>query len=147
MPIHPDTAKFQEKLDKLKGPPVTLINGIGDNEHSPPLEFELIECLRLGDGVPPFDAAFQCGCQCPASGCTDTKQCDCLDGIDPRQFAYKGGKIRPGRGNGNSIVECNDSCSCTMECENRVVQQGRQIPIQIFRTPSKGWGEYHLVFS
>lgn len=144
LPIHPDTISFQKKLDKLKGPPVTLVNSVGDNEHSPPLEFELVENLRLGEGIPPFDAGFLCGCQCPSSGCTDTK-CECLDDIDPRQFAYKNGRIKPGRGNENSIVECNDSCSCGIECDNRVVQRGRQIPIQIFRTASKGWGEYYVV--
>ncbi|RPB14921.1 SET domain-containing protein [Morchella conica CCBAS932] len=139
-PDHPDTVKFQEKLDQLPGPRVTLVNTTGDGEHSPPLDFELIRELRLSEDVPVKDSDFLFGCSCPASGCTDPTVCDCVKDLIPQQFAYKNGVIRTGFDNQNVVYECNPKCSCTIECGNRVVERGRQVELQIFRTQNKGWG-------
>lgn len=39
------------------------------------------------------------------------------------------------------IYECHDACSCGPECPNRVVERGRKVPLQIFRTEDgRGWG-------
>ncbi|KAF9767686.1 Histone-lysine N-methyltransferase, H3 lysine-9 specific dim-5 [Fusarium sp. DS 682] len=38
------------------------------------------------------------------------------------------------------IYECHQSCSCSIDCPNRVVERGRTIPLEIFRTPDRGWG-------
>jgi histone-lysine N-methyltransferase SUV39H len=38
------------------------------------------------------------------------------------------------------IQECTEKCACTMMCHNRVVQRGRQVDLEIFRTPNRGWG-------
>lgn len=51
------------------------------------------------------------------------------------------------------IYECHEGCACaeTTEgdddtaCVNRVVERGRQIPLQIFRTEDRGWGVRTLV--
>lgn len=44
------------------------------------------------------------------------------------------------------IYECHDGCSCSREtCPNRVVERGRKIPLQIFRTEDRGWGVRTLV--
>lgn len=139
-PDHPDTRKFQEKLNQLPGPRVTLINTTGDGEHSPPLDFELIQELRLAEGVPAKDSDFLFGCSCPASGCTDPTVCDCVKDQIPQQFAYKNGLIKAGLDNQQVIYECNAKCSCTIECGNRVVERGRQVELQLFRTRTKGWG-------
>lgn len=41
------------------------------------------------------------------------------------------------------IYECHEGCHCDKAlCPNRVVERGRQIPLQIFRTDDgRGWGE------
>lgn len=39
------------------------------------------------------------------------------------------------------LYECHAGCSCSMSCPNRVVERGRTVPLQIFRTPDRGWGE------
>lgn len=39
------------------------------------------------------------------------------------------------------IYECHEGCDCTESCPNRVVERGRKVPLQIFRTESTGWGE------
>ncbi|KAK5095584.1 hypothetical protein LTS08_007976 [Lithohypha guttulata] len=38
------------------------------------------------------------------------------------------------------IYECNDYCGCDQRCTNRVVQNGRTIPLQIFDTDNRGFG-------
>lgn len=42
---------------------------------------------------------------------------------------------------GTAIYECNKLCKCDKNCPNRVVQQGRKVPLCIFRTSNGcGWG-------
>ncbi|PNP59557.1 hypothetical protein THARTR1_00730 [Trichoderma harzianum] len=38
------------------------------------------------------------------------------------------------------LYECHAGCSCSKDCPNRVVERGRTIPLQIFRTDDRGWG-------
>ncbi|KAI1157293.1 SET domain-containing protein [Nemania serpens] len=38
------------------------------------------------------------------------------------------------------IYECHESCICSPACPNRVVERGRKVPLQIFRTKNRGWG-------
>jgi histone-lysine N-methyltransferase SUV39H len=38
------------------------------------------------------------------------------------------------------IYECHAGCSCSPQCPNRVVERGRTVPLQIFRTENRGWG-------
>ncbi|KAI3341891.1 SET domain-containing protein [Ustulina deusta] len=40
----------------------------------------------------------------------------------------------------NPIYECHESCVCSPDCPNRVVEKGRKVPLQIFRTENRGWG-------
>ncbi|KAK5634476.1 hypothetical protein RRF57_010189 [Xylaria bambusicola] len=40
----------------------------------------------------------------------------------------------------NPIYECHESCVCSPDCFNRVVEKGRKLPLQIFRTKNRGWG-------
>lgn len=40
------------------------------------------------------------------------------------------------------LYECHAGCSCPPSCPNRVVERGRTIPLEIFRTPDRGWGEF-----
>jgi histone-lysine N-methyltransferase SUV39H len=48
------------------------------------------------------------------------------------------GKVLESR---HPIYECHASCACSVDCKNRVVERGRKIPLQIFRTKDgRGWG-------
>lgn len=39
------------------------------------------------------------------------------------------------------IYECHEGCKCSANCPNRIVERGRQVPLQIFRTENgRGWG-------
>lgn len=39
------------------------------------------------------------------------------------------------------IYECHKECKCGEWCPNRVVERGRKVALQIFRTKTTGWGE------
>lgn len=39
------------------------------------------------------------------------------------------------------LYECHQGCSCSPDCPNRVVERGRTVPLQIFRTKDRGWGK------
>ncbi|KAL1750657.1 hypothetical protein FB107DRAFT_175729, partial [Schizophyllum commune] len=41
------------------------------------------------------------------------------------------------------VFECHDGCRCGSSCPNRVVQEGRQVPIAIKKTLHKGWGVFN----
>ena len=38
------------------------------------------------------------------------------------------------------MTECNKYCTCGPNCRNRVVQKGRKVVLEIFKTDDKGWG-------
>ncbi len=38
------------------------------------------------------------------------------------------------------IYECHAGCRCSLACPNRVVERGRKVPLQVFRTSDRGWG-------
>lgn len=44
----------------------------------------------------------------------------------------------------NPIYECHSRCSCSENCPNRVTSKGRQVPLEIFRTENRGWGEFAM---
>jgi hypothetical protein len=143
--MHEDYKVFINKLSELPGPPVTLVNEV-DDEPSPPVDFEFITSLRLGKNVPEYDDGFTFGCECPVSGCVDPTECTDLIELQDghRQFAYN----KHGRNitdNQLAIFECNHMCSCGPSCSNRVVQRGRKIPLEIFKTKDKGWGELTVI--
>ncbi|KAL7266370.1 hypothetical protein RUND412_011085 [Rhizina undulata] len=133
---HPDSLLFQEKLNKIKGPPVKLVNTV-DEVQLPPLTFEFINKLRLGQGVPEHQPEFGWGCDCPIGGC-QLGACQCIQDLSEKKFAYSHGKAN--RDSVLVIIECNQHCGCGPSCRNRVVQKGRKLPFEIFKTEKKGWG-------
>ncbi|KAH9327214.1 hypothetical protein KI387_007392, partial [Taxus chinensis] len=41
---------------------------------------------------------------------------------------------------GYLVYECNLMCSCQKECQNRVLQKGVQVKLEVYKTKQKGWG-------
>ncbi|XP_022741759.1 histone-lysine N-methyltransferase SUVR5-like isoform X2 [Durio zibethinus] len=41
---------------------------------------------------------------------------------------------------GYLVYECNRMCSCNRACPNRVLQNGVQVKLEVFKTENKGWG-------
>lgn len=80
------------------------------------------------------------GCNCE-NGCS--RESNCCPSIVKGQFAYKNvnNKKRLRLNNTQMIYECNENCSCDVNCLNRVTQQPRLFPMQIFKTDDdRGWG-------
>lgn len=47
----------------------------------------------------------------------------------------------------NPIYECNLRCNCGEFCKTRVVQKGRKVPLEIFKTANRGWGKLKCFIS
>ncbi|XP_027505818.1 histone-lysine N-methyltransferase SETDB2-like [Corapipo altera] len=97
-----------------------------------------------------FSSLFVDSCDC-TDGCIDRSKCACLQltargcsktslssGIKRcRGYRYKRleGPVPSG------IYECSVLCRCDkLMCQNRVVQHGIQVRLQVFNTAKKGWG-------
>jgi Pre-SET motif len=132
--------EFLEALDNVKGPPIWVVNDI-DAEPCPPLVFHWVDECVLGENVPSRDSNFTHGCSCPNGECDLTKPlgCECLDDLDVKRFSYNmdGLMIHPP---GMAVIECNSRCRCSRSCPNRVVERGRRMPLELFKTANKGWG-------
>ncbi|TGZ79688.1 SET domain-containing protein [Ascodesmis nigricans] len=146
---HPDYSTFMAKLSALPGPPITIRNEFDSTKPSPPLDFEFMEDLKLGEGVPEWDSSASFGCSCGLGGCENNPECECLEKLDMdeshspfAELSYtKSQRLCPGHCNTKIIYECNPVCDCGPNCGNKVVGRGRQVPLEIFMTPeNKGWG-------
>jgi histone-lysine N-methyltransferase SUV39H len=67
----------------------------------------------------------------------------------PKRFPYLKGTrllVRSYIESGYPIYECNHKCMCggsdEFTCKSRVVQNGRQVGLEIFKTRDRGWGKY-----
>ena len=38
------------------------------------------------------------------------------------------------------VYECHSGCACSEECGNRVVERGRRVGLEVFKTRNRGWG-------
>ncbi|KAI9670575.1 MAG: hypothetical protein M1831_005795 [Alyxoria varia] len=99
-------------------------------------------------------------------GCEYSKVCECLEfaAIDesrltdeqkallkrdpdlktglPKRFPYSSHKylVNFYLDSRHPIYECNFRCNCGEVCKSRLVQFGRRIPLEIFKTTNRGWG-------
>lgn len=151
--------QFIRNLSSLEGPSVSLVNDIDDS--SPPITFNFINVSIIGEGVDKLHEDFMVGCECRPEngrncGC-EYRTCLCIqdsyrDHRGNLHFPYAAG----GQARGclrpmylesrNHIYECNAKCNCRSNCKNKVVQHGRQVPLEIFKTTNRGWGKCDLFF-
>jgi histone-lysine N-methyltransferase SUV39H len=125
-------------------------------------DFRFIDHSIIADDVPVAEDSFRTGCNCDDDEDCMYGTCQCLDEMAPdsdeeddapfhgprrKRFAYhsegsKAGLLRSrvllSR---EPIYECHEGCNCSLDCPNRVVERGRTVPLQIFRTEDdRGWG-------
>jgi [histone H3]-lysine9 N-trimethyltransferase SUV39H len=135
---------FQTRLDKISSSPVTLYNDIDST--SPSLGFRFVEESIICDGVVKASKESMYGCTCKSenggrTSCEDTT-CACLDQMAESEFPYTDGTLRDGHlETRNAIFECNPLCNCDDSCKNKLVQWGRRVPLEIFKTSNRGWGK------
>ncbi|KAK9412729.1 putative Histone-lysine N-methyltransferase, H3 lysine-9 specific dim-5 [Seiridium unicorne] len=147
--------------------PVTIINRTDDAVPSP--DFHFTDHSVFGPGVEPARDEFRSGCDCEDGEECQYNTCHCLqemedsedeseledetygDALRRKTFAYHTHGIKKGHlrskvlESREPIYECHDGCACGPDCPNRVVERGRKIPLQIFRTPNRGWGVRSMV--
>ncbi|KZT28936.1 SET domain-containing protein [Neolentinus lepideus HHB14362 ss-1] len=136
--------------DEPDAPQIRIYNPIeGDDETSPPWEFHYSNHMWHGEGVPaPEYSKVRCSCKGPCD--PKSKTCACLRRQEGYTRDAEGAKgfMYDNKGRLNMklmqypIFECNDLCSCSDECRNRVVQHGRKCSINIVKTKEKGWGVF-----
>ncbi|XP_009876038.1 PREDICTED: histone-lysine N-methyltransferase SETDB2, partial [Apaloderma vittatum] len=96
-----------------------------------------------------FSSMFVDSCDC-TDGCIDRSKCACLQltAKGCSEISLSSSKTSHGycykRLEGpvpSGIYECSVLCRCDkMMCQNRVVQHGIQVRLQVFNTEKKGWG-------
>ncbi|KUJ07997.1 SET domain-containing protein [Mollisia scopiformis] len=126
--------------------PISINNDV-DNEGLPE-SFQFVNKVVPSADVPLIAEEFVSSCECVADHCV-TQNCTCLSDIDASRLpglkknAYHAtGQLRSAYLNGHyPIYECGDKCKCGQNCPNRVVQRGRTVCLQIFKTDDgRGWG-------
>jgi histone-lysine N-methyltransferase SUV39H len=147
--------QFLRNLECLRGPPVTVVNDIDDT--SPPLTFNFVNESIMGKDVEKADEGFMSGCDCRVEngrqcGC-EYRKCQCLqqsdrDAAGNVHFPYTASNRNKGclrqvyLDSRNHIYECNSKCNCQANCKNKLVQNGRKVPLEIFKTTNRGWGKF-----
>ena len=103
----------------------------------PPSNFIYINERKAGDNVDiPRDPMLGCECE----DCYECRKTCCPNNFES-DISYRMGTKRLKVPKGVPIYECNSRCKCGPECVNRVVQNGRQCKVCIFRTANgRGWG-------
>ncbi|KAL4816429.1 hypothetical protein BDW67DRAFT_191025 [Aspergillus spinulosporus] len=140
---------LQRKLASIKGPAVTVAKADEKRLAEATTDFEFINEYKLREGVAPISKEFQSGCSCETICLPD--RCQCLaqeEDSEERIIAYKRAPdnprfmvLRPEFMKRTSMIfECNSLCGCEDKCWNRVIQLGRTIRLEIFRTGNRGFG-------
>ncbi|KAL3378521.1 hypothetical protein AABB24_004444 [Solanum stoloniferum] len=93
----------------------------------------------------------QLGCACPNSSCS-SQTCDHIYLFDNDYEDAKDIYGKPMRGRfpydergrimleeGYLVYECNQWCSCSKSCQNRVLQSGVRVKLEIYKTETRGW--------
>ncbi|XP_033744870.1 histone-lysine N-methyltransferase SETMAR-like [Pecten maximus] len=78
------------------------------------------------------------GCQCDNNICLE--MCPCIVRYGR---IYENGKIIPSLIDGKNMVpilECNIRCKCPSDCQNRLIQKGISIKMEVFHSETKGLG-------
>jgi histone-lysine N-methyltransferase SUV39H len=131
-----------------------VVNEVDDE--TPPEDFTFITEYHFRNGLSRLDPGARSGCECRPDngrnvGC-EYRSCSCLedcavdDNNKPLGFPYhavgetKGCLRQKYLDRRDVIYECNELCTCPSWCKNKVVQKGRQVPLEIFKTADRGWG-------
>lgn len=133
------------------------------NDEALPRNFRFIDRMVHGTGVKATEDSFRSGCACGGDGagcqfedcqCLGDVECDDSD-LEPGDYVQGKRKLYAYHSHGEKVgilrsrlldsttalYECHPGCSCSSSCPNRVVERGRTMPLQIFRTMDRGWGK------
>lgn len=123
-----------------------------------PNNFRFVDAIVISSKVQIASNDFRSGCTCSDPAACNAGDCSCLqdtgsyDGDSEDADANTVKLPYHTKGTRASLLrskflqskvvlyECHDECCCPSTCPGRVVDRGRTIPLQIFRTKDRGWG-------
>lgn len=80
---------------------------------------------------------FKACCDC-TDGCSDAKRCACV-ALTSGESHYRHHRLL--QANPSGLFECGPWCGCDRSrCQNRLVQRGIRVRLQVFQTQNRGWG-------
>ncbi|XP_062315587.1 histone-lysine N-methyltransferase SUV39H1-A [Osmerus eperlanus] len=127
---------WEADLNKTRSHPgrILVLNEV--DLEGPPKDFSYINNYKVGDGIILNEVAIGCECK----DCFKEPVKGCCPGASLHRLAYNiRGQVRVRAG--EPIYECNSRCCCGPDCPNRVVQNGIQFDLCIFKTENgRGWG-------
>ncbi|KAL6880519.1 hypothetical protein ACP4OV_012084 [Aristida adscensionis] len=117
----------------MESNPVCLVNEVDDEKG--PSNFTYTTKLNYGNSLSSMREMQ--GCKCASVCLPGDNNCSCTH-RNAGDLPYSVSGILVSRM--PMLYECNDSCTCTHNCRNRVVQKGTQIRFEVFKTGHRGWG-------
>ncbi|XP_067328459.1 histone-lysine N-methyltransferase SETDB1 isoform X1 [Anolis sagrei] len=141
---------FYYIADITKGKEDVPLSCVNEIDNTPPPQVAYSKERIPGKGVYINTAwEFLVGCDCE-DGCRDKSKCACHQLTIQATACTPGAQINPNAGYQHKrleeclptgVYECNKRCKCNPNmCNNRLVQHGLQIRLQLFKTQNKGWG-------
>ncbi|EER96081.1 hypothetical protein BDA96_02G081900 [Sorghum bicolor] len=113
--------------------PVCLVNEVDDEQG--PSHFTYTTKLTYGNSLNSMRKMQ--GCKCISVCLPGDNSCSCTH-RNAGDLPYSASGILVSRM--PVLYECGDSCTCSYNCRNRVVQKGTQIRFEVFKTGERGWG-------
>lgn len=143
--------QFESYINSVEypAPPIRVCNDVDLDTIE--TSFNYIQHNVLSDAVPqPETDLFGCTCctkegegkqQTPSAAGMCAPSSRCCARLAGELFAYERSTRRLRLPQGSAIYECNKRCSCDDSCTNRLVQNGRKHPLELFKTNNgRGWG-------
>ncbi|KAM3678884.1 histone-lysine N-methyltransferase SETDB2 isoform 4-T4 [Ammospiza maritima maritima] len=147
--MNPEPLVFEFDIsDGAESVPISFCNSL-DHARLPYFKYRKSSWPR-GYYLNNLSSLFVDSCDC-TDGCIDRSKCACLQltargcskiSLSPsskRSHGYRYKRLEGPVPSG--IYECSVLCRCDkLMCQNRVVQHGIQVRLQVFNTEKKGWG-------
>lgn len=127
--------------------PISFVNGIDSTKADLAPYWTTRKPSKAASRSMHLDRDFLPCCTCE-DNCLDRSKCQCQSQTVAASDSASG-QVNPKAGYTfrslpeflvSGIYECNSQCGCKKECVNRVVQNGVQVRMQIFKTQKKGLG-------
>ncbi|XP_031566096.1 histone-lysine N-methyltransferase SETMAR-like isoform X2 [Actinia tenebrosa] len=117
---------------------VPICVDVGPNEDLPQ-KFHYIRCCISGPGVTLPEGPLYPGCECKDE-CSVNANCSCIGKFGPAYetkndtLVMANSTTQVNNGVSQPVFECNSSCSCSLFCGNRLIQNGITTRLQVFKT-------------
>ncbi|KAJ1288643.1 hypothetical protein BS78_02G103700 [Paspalum vaginatum] len=117
----------------VESKPVCLVNEVDDEKG--PTHFTYTTKLTYGNALSSMRKMQ--GCKCINACSSGDNNCSCTH-RNAGYLPYSVSGILTSRM--PMLYECNDSCTCSQSCRNRITQKSTQIHFEVFKTGDRGWG-------